>query len=171
MQIFPTRMCNVTAWRHSRLRPHWLMALVAGGWGGPRELQRLLSLIGYCSSGGVCRRSLTVGKILFSGRQTCSLYLVLWLCGWGGIPREFQRPLSLFVYGSTGGVCGRSLKAGKILFTGRQTCSLYSVLWLFCFWRVNKKIFWNCFFFFFTQAFAYLHDMRRQGEIYSFTKD
>ena len=34
MQIFPTRMCNVTAWRHSRLRAHWLMALVGGGgWG------------------------------------------------------------------------------------------------------------------------------------------
>ena len=30
-----------------------------------------------------------------------------------------------FVYGSSGGVCGRSLSAGKILFTGRQTCSLY----------------------------------------------
>ena len=26
------------------------------------------------------------------------------------------------------GVCGRSLTAGKILFTGRQTCSLYLVL-------------------------------------------
>ena len=25
-------------------------------------------------------RSLTAGKILFTGRQTCSLYLVLWLC-------------------------------------------------------------------------------------------
>ena len=36
MQIFPTRMCNVTAWRHSRLRAHWLMTLVGGGgcdWG------------------------------------------------------------------------------------------------------------------------------------------
>ena len=31
MQIFPTRMCNVTAWRHSRLRAHWLMTLVGGG--------------------------------------------------------------------------------------------------------------------------------------------
>ena len=31
MQIFPTRMCNVTAWRHSRLLAHWLMALVGGG--------------------------------------------------------------------------------------------------------------------------------------------
>ena len=31
--------------------------------------------------GGVCGRSLTAGKILFTGRQTCSLYLVLWLCG------------------------------------------------------------------------------------------
>ena len=33
------------------------------------------------SMGGVCGRSLTAGKILFTGRQTCSLYLVLWLCG------------------------------------------------------------------------------------------
>ena len=33
-----------------------------------------------------------------------------------------------FVYGSTGGVCGRSLTVGKILFTGKQTCSLYLVL-------------------------------------------
>ena len=30
-------------------------------------------------------------------------------------------PISLL---SMGGVCGRSLTAGKILFTGRQTCSL-----------------------------------------------
>ena len=34
-------------------------------------------------------------------------------------------PISLL---SMGGVCGRSLAAGKILFTGRQTCSLYLVL-------------------------------------------
>ena len=34
MQIFPTRMCNVTAWRHLRLRAYWLMALVGGGGGG-----------------------------------------------------------------------------------------------------------------------------------------
>ena len=82
MQIFPTRMCNVTAWRQSRLRAHWLMTLVEGGWGGiPRELQRLLSLIGYGSTGGVSGRSLTVRKILFTWRQTCSLYFVLWLCG------------------------------------------------------------------------------------------
>ena len=79
MQIFPTRMCNVTAWRHSRLLAHWLMALqwrrAEGG------LQRLLSLIGYGSTWRVCGRSLMAGKILFTGRQTCSLYLVLWLCG------------------------------------------------------------------------------------------
>ena len=57
---------------------------MAGSWGGiSRELQRLLSLIGYGSTGGVCGRSLTAGKILFTGRQTCSLYLVLWLCGKG----------------------------------------------------------------------------------------
>ena len=29
------------------------------------------------SMGGICGRILTAGKILFSGRQTCSLYLVL----------------------------------------------------------------------------------------------
>ena len=34
-------------------------------------------------------------------------------------------PISLL---SMGGVCGRSLSAEKILFTGRQTCSLYLVL-------------------------------------------
>ena len=34
-------------------------------------------------------------------------------------------PISIL---SMGGVCGRSLAAGKILFTGRQTCSLYLVL-------------------------------------------
>ena len=45
----------------------------------PRESQRLLSLL---SMRGVCGRSLTARKILFTGRQTCSLYLVLWLCGW-----------------------------------------------------------------------------------------
>ena len=85
MQSFPTRMCNVTAWRHSKLRAHWLWPYSCGGLSGiPRELQRLLSLIGYGSTGGVCGRSLTVGKILFTGRQTCSLYLVLWLCGQGG---------------------------------------------------------------------------------------
>ena len=31
-------------------------------------------------------------------------------------------------YGSTGGVYGRSLMEGRILFTGRQTYSLYLVL-------------------------------------------
>ena len=34
IQIFPTGMCNVTAWRHSRLRVHWLIALVGEGGGG-----------------------------------------------------------------------------------------------------------------------------------------
>ena len=74
--------------------------IVAGGWGGiPRELQRLLPLIGYGSTGGVCGRSLTAGKILFTGRQTCSLYLVLWLCdsvgrfSFFGCCASFGRPL------------------------------------------------------------------------------
>ena len=38
------------------------------------------SPISLLSMGGVCGRSLTAGKILFTGRQTCSLYLVLWFC-------------------------------------------------------------------------------------------
>ena len=65
--FLPTAVCNVTAWRHSGLRAHWLMALI---WGGglrkkyvfcvPRELQRFLSL---------------------SCLWEESLYLVLWFCG------------------------------------------------------------------------------------------
>ena len=41
----------------------------------------LKDLIGYGSTEGACRRSLTAEKILYTGRQTCCLYLVLWLCG------------------------------------------------------------------------------------------
>ena len=38
--------------------------IVVGGWGGiPRELQRLLSLIGYGNTRGFCGWSLTEGKI------------------------------------------------------------------------------------------------------------
>ena len=51
MQFFPTAVCNVTAWRHSRLRAHWLMVIVGGGgleekyvFCVPRELQRLQTL-------------------------------------------------------------------------------------------------------------------------------
>ena len=90
IQIFPTRMCNVTARRHSRLCAHWLMVLV----GPPPQLGPLAkgereevyilrspgisaSPIALLSMGGICGRSLTAGKILFTGRQTCSLYLVL----------------------------------------------------------------------------------------------
>ena len=31
MQFFQTAICDVSAWRHSRLRAHWLMALIGGG--------------------------------------------------------------------------------------------------------------------------------------------
>ena len=68
--------------------------------------------------------------------------------GWEGICREMQRLLSLFfVYGSTGGVCGQSLTAGKILFTGRQTCSLYLVLWL-CDYSTRWAVYSKCIFLF-----------------------
>ena len=99
--------------------------------GDEGELQRLLSLIGYGSTGGVCGRSLTEGKILFTGRQTCSLYFVLGLCGRGNSPGIAASLIFFFfAYGSTGGVSGWSLTAGKILFTGKQTCSHYFVIWL-----------------------------------------
>ena len=69
--------------RHSRLRAHCLMALVGGGAEGGvcilRSLGIAASPISLLSMGGVCGRSLTAGKILFTGRQTCSLYLVLGL--------------------------------------------------------------------------------------------
>ena len=86
MQFFPTAVCDATAWRHSRLCAHWLMALVGGGRGAEGEVCILrspgiaASPISLLSMGGVCGRRLTARKILFSGRQTCSLYLVLWLC-------------------------------------------------------------------------------------------
>ena len=84
MQFFTTRMCNVTAWRDSRLHARWPMDLVGGGAEGEvcilRSLGIVASPISLSSMGGVCGRSLTAGKIHFTGRQTCSLYLVLWLC-------------------------------------------------------------------------------------------
>ena len=43
----------------------------------------------------------------------------------GNSPGIAASPIPLL---SMGGVCGRSLTAGKILFTGRQTCSLYLIL-------------------------------------------
>ena len=47
----------------------------------------------YGSTGRVCGRSLTVGKILFTGMQTCSLYLVLWHCDFGVMRHSVLRPL------------------------------------------------------------------------------
>ena len=68
------------------MRAHWLMAQVGGGGEAEGEACVLRSPgfapspISLLCMGGVCGRSLTAGKILFTGRQTCSLYLVLWLC-------------------------------------------------------------------------------------------
>ena len=45
------------------------------------------SPISLLSMGGVCGR-----KILFTGRQTCSLYLVLWLCGLFSFLSLFSEP-------------------------------------------------------------------------------
>ena len=48
MQIFPTSMCIVTAWRHSILRAHWLIALVGGG-GAEGERSMYSAFPGNCS--------------------------------------------------------------------------------------------------------------------------
>ena len=73
---FPDKNLQRHSVTHSKLRAHWLMTLVrGGGLGVLQELQRLLSLL--LSMTGVCGRSLTAGKIILTGRQTCSLYLVL----------------------------------------------------------------------------------------------
>ena len=53
MQIFPTRMCNVTAWRHSKLRAHWLMALVAGAEGNCIVSYLSLAMVALEESVGV----------------------------------------------------------------------------------------------------------------------
>ena len=54
------------------------------------------SPISLLSMGGVCGRTLTAGKILFTGRQTCSLYLVLWLCGYHSYHLVILLPQILF---------------------------------------------------------------------------
>ena len=63
---------------------HWVMAQVRGGGGGAEGEVCILrssgiaaSPISLLSMGGDCGRSLTAWKILFTGRQKCSLYLVL----------------------------------------------------------------------------------------------
>ena len=86
MQIsfFSTRMCNVTAWRHSRVETARSLANDPSGRGAEGEFPGNCNVsylfFVYGSTGRVCGRSLTAGKILFTGRQTCSFYLVLWLC-------------------------------------------------------------------------------------------
>ena len=82
----PQSRHKTTRESHSRLHTHRLIALVGEGGGGEGEVCILrtpgvaASPISLLSMGGVSGRSLTVEKILFTGRQTCSLYLVLWLC-------------------------------------------------------------------------------------------
>ena len=68
------------------------------------------------SQRNVTRDCVLIGKRPYSGGRLRENF-----------PGIATSPISLL---SMGGVCGRSLTAGKILFTGRQTCSLYLVLWL-----------------------------------------
>ena len=61
MHFFPTAVCSVTAWRHSRLRAHWLMALVGGGGGLLWGRSMYSAFPGNCSDSYfsfVCGRSL-----------------------------------------------------------------------------------------------------------------
>ena len=76
MRIFPTRMSNVTAWRHSLANDPEGGGLRENSPGIAASPISLLPMVALEKSG----RSLTAGKILFTGTQTCSLYLVLWLC-------------------------------------------------------------------------------------------
>ena len=82
MQIFPT-MQNV---QHHRVTSLETARSLANGpsWGGKRGEVCILRFPGIAASpisllsmGGLCGRSLMGEKILFTGRQTCSLYLVL----------------------------------------------------------------------------------------------
>ena len=89
MQLFfPTALCNVTAWRHSRLRAHWLMALVGGGgWVWLRKKYV------FCVPRGIAASpiwSFVYGRSLWAElnggenplhwkANICSLYLALWL--------------------------------------------------------------------------------------------
>ena len=61
--------------------------------------------------------------------QDCAL-IGYWQTVEGEFPGNCSGSHLSFVYGSTRGVCGRSLTAGNILFTGRPKCSLYIVLGL-----------------------------------------
>ena len=59
--------------RHSRLRAHWLMALVGRGAEGEVCILRspgiAASPISLLSMGGVCGRSLSAGKILITALE------------------------------------------------------------------------------------------------------
>ena len=82
MQFFPTAVCNTVT---SLETAHSLANGPSWGEGGLaegkvcilRSPEIAVSPISLLSMGGVCGRSLTAEKILFTGRQTCSLYLVL----------------------------------------------------------------------------------------------
>ena len=78
IQIFPARMCNVTAWLHSRLRAHWLMALVGGGEGWGRSMYSAIS--GNFSVSRSLWAALNGGENSLHWKANLLLYLVLWLC-------------------------------------------------------------------------------------------
>ena len=75
-------------------------------WGGGAEGEVYIlrssgiaaSPISLLSMVGVCGRSLTAGKILFTGRQTCSFYSVLWLCATDALKPYREPPISFDVY-------------------------------------------------------------------------
>ena len=87
---------------HLRVNLNNFLALFEGGGGAEEEVCILrspgiaASPISLLSMGGVCGRSLTAGKILFTGRQTCSLYLVLYSVALDCLTRH--RPQLLISY-------------------------------------------------------------------------
>ena len=104
-------------------------------WNSPGIAAFPISLL---SMGGVCGRSLTAGEILFTGRQTCSLVSVLWLCARNknNIFEMFFRTLDVFCFflRTSEGLpyLGYHLKkfSVRFLFISRVLLNFFFILWL-----------------------------------------
>ena len=103
-----------------------------GGWGrstyvfcDPRNCS-----VSYLSF--VYGRRLTAGKILFTGRQKCSLYLVLWLCGRRS-PYRFAK------------TCVKNNNSG-IFLSQKRTTEVKSPIHSFPLHYILEDKFWDWFF-------------------------
>ena len=133
-------MCTITAWRHSRLRAHWPMALVGGG-GLPEGEACILRTpenpkVSYLSFayGRSLWAELNGGENLFTGRQTCSLYLVLWLCDVAPCKNVFV----VIKFSSFWGHIVYEIK--ECSFSYHQHFIFYSSFSMYCWLFVNQLI-------------------------------